>query len=70
MSVYAVRFAPVTPKTSGYADLCMLASRLHCALATKLQFNGIDFMGNKHKKMEEYKNYTFPIVVAIVLSRE
>lgn len=32
--------------------------------------NGIDFMGNKHKKMKEYKNYTFPISVAIVLSGE
>lgn len=32
--------------------------------------NGIDFMGIQHKKMEEYKGYTFPITVAIVLSGE
>lgn len=39
-SVCAVGFVPVTSKTSGYADLCMPASRLHCALVTKLRFNG------------------------------
>eukprot|EP01018_Ginkgo_biloba_P017388 Gb_31631 [translate_table: standard] len=32
--------------------------------------NGIDFMGANYKKMEEYKGYTFPLAVAIVLSGE
>jgi len=32
--------------------------------------SGIDFMGAAYKKMEEYKDYTFPITVAIVLSGE
>lgn len=40
-SVCAVGFVPVTPKTSGYGDLSMPASRLHCDLAPKLRFNGL-----------------------------
>ncbi|XP_073000412.1 histone-lysine N-methyltransferase, H3 lysine-9 specific SUVH4 isoform X1 [Typha latifolia] len=30
--------------------------------------NGIDYMGQEFKKMEEYKNYTFPLAICIVLS--
>jgi len=40
-SVCAVGFVPVTPKTSGYGDLSMPASRLHCDPAPKLRFNGL-----------------------------
>ncbi|KAI3982140.1 hypothetical protein MKX01_019046 [Papaver californicum] len=32
--------------------------------------NGNDFMGAKFKKMAEYKNYTFPIAVSIVLGND
>nr|DAD30408.1 TPA_asm: hypothetical protein HUJ06_009259 [Nelumbo nucifera] len=30
--------------------------------------NGIDYMGNSYRKLEEYSGYTFPLAVAIVLS--
>eukprot|EP00268_Persea_americana_P026928 TRINITY_DN26478_c0_g2_i1.p1 TRINITY_DN26478_c0_g2~~TRINITY_DN26478_c0_g2_i1.p1 ORF type:complete len:746 (+),score=137.20 TRINITY_DN26478_c0_g2_i1:226-2463(+) len=30
--------------------------------------NGIDFMGGGYSKMEEYKDYTFPVAVSIVMS--
>ncbi|KAI3976169.1 hypothetical protein MKX01_022091 [Papaver californicum] len=43
------------------AEMCVVGFHNHW-------LNGIDFMGIKFNKMAEFKNYTFPIAISIVLS--
>ncbi|XP_026432555.1 histone-lysine N-methyltransferase, H3 lysine-9 specific SUVH4-like [Papaver somniferum] len=43
------------------AEMCVVGLHNHW-------LNGIDFMGAKFKKVAEFKNYTFPVAISIVLS--
>ncbi|KAI3908224.1 hypothetical protein MKW98_029525, partial [Papaver atlanticum] len=43
------------------AEMCVVGLHNHW-------LNGIDFMGVRFKKVAEFKNYTFPVAISIVLS--